>query len=120
MVYVRNINRLSPPHEGEPVGSTKEGILKTYAWNYERVPFAKHPPPHQKKKKKSITFLQEAGVWMRLPASPKYGKSTAVCNIVNEPASDNTLSEPANQNLLWRKQRTLIMDIGGMGVGVKK
>ena len=91
------------------MGSTKQGILKTYAWNNERVPLTKHPLPPKKKKKKSITFLQRNLVLVRLPASPNYGESTAVCNILKEPARDTTLPEPANQNLLWCKQRALIM-----------
>ena len=39
---------MSPPREGEPVGSTKQGISKTYAWNNEHVPFTKYPLPQKK------------------------------------------------------------------------
>ena len=71
---------MAPPREGEPVGTTKQGILKTYAQNNGHIPLTKHPLPQNKNKqnKKLIVFLQRIGVLMRFPASPKYGESTAV------------------------------------------
>ena len=62
--------------------------------NLQNIHFLKQ---NKKQTKKSIAFLHRIGVLMRFPASPKYGESTAVWYIVNEPARDTTLSEAANQ-----------------------
>ncbi|WP_419585540.1 hypothetical protein, partial [Thiolapillus sp.] len=61
----------APPREGEPAGTTKQGILKTYARNNGHIPFTKHPLPQNKTK--LTVFLQRIGVLMRFPTSPKYG-----------------------------------------------
>ena len=98
LVYIKNVNR-----NGPTTWRWARGDHKTRHFENLRTEQWAHPiyktssSSKQKNRKKLIAFLQRIGVLMRFPASPKYGESTAVWYIVNEPARDTTLSEAANQ-----------------------
>ena len=102
----------APPREGEPAGTTKQGILKTYARNNGHIQFTKHPLPQNKKTKKQKIDCVFAENWCFDEIS-SFTKIRGInCSLIYcERTSQRyyTLWSSQSENQLWCKQCTLVM-----------